>query len=52
MCTSVPQIVVVVIRITASPARGIGFATSSIAIRFFPLNTMAFIFFMSRLADG
>src|SRR5262245_43131292 len=43
MCTSVPQIVVAVIRITASPARGVGLGTSSTAIRFLPLNTTAFI---------
>ena len=29
MCTSVPQIVVAVIRMTASPARGIGFGRST-----------------------
>jgi len=43
MCTSVPQMVVAVIRITASPWPGWGRATSSTAIRFFSLNTTAFI---------
>src|SRR3954469_17438760 len=38
--------VVVVIRITASPARGLGFGTSSTALRSLPLNTTAFIVFI------
>src|SRR5215471_20213664 len=50
MCTSVPQIVVVVILMTASPARGVGRGTSSTAIRFVPLNTTAFIVFMATSA--
>src|SRR5262245_53041982 len=49
MCTSVPQMVVVVIRMTASPARGLGFATSSTAMRSLPRKTTAFIVFMRWL---
>src|SRR5262245_23817495 len=44
MCTSVPQIVVAVMRMTASPARGLGFGTSSIRRSSIPLKTTAFIF--------
>ena len=47
MCTSVPQMVVVVMRMTASPTRGIGLGTSSTAIRSLPLKTTAFIVFMT-----
>src|SRR5262245_10463989 len=43
MWTSVPQIVVVVIRITASPNPACGFGTSSIAMRSRPRKTTAFI---------
>ena len=43
MCTSVPQMVVVVIRMTASPGPGIGFGSSSTPMRPFPSNTTAFI---------
>src|SRR6187399_3215882 len=38
--------VVVVMRMTASPARGAGLGTSSTAIWSLPLNTTAFIVFM------
>jgi hypothetical protein len=51
MWTSVPQIVVVVILMTASPARGTGLGTSSTAIRSLPLKTTAFIDFMTTSAD-
>src|SRR5688572_25834429 len=44
---SVPQIVVVVILMTASPACGLGRDTSSTATRSLPLNTTAFIVCMS-----
>src|SRR5262252_501009 len=47
MCTSVPQIVVVVILMTASPARGTGLGTSSTAIRSLLLKTTAFMVFMT-----
>src|SRR6266511_4999877 len=43
MCTSVPQMVVVVTRITASPARACGLGTSSTARWSLPLKTIAFI---------
>src|ERR1041385_3841169 len=43
MCRSVPQIVVIVTRITASPARARGFSTSSIPILFLPRKTFALI---------
>ena len=49
MCTSVPQIVVAVILMTASPGPGLGFGTSSMAIWFVPLNTTAFMVFMFGL---
>src|SRR4051812_33796447 len=47
MCTSVPQIVVAVMRIRACPQAGCGFGTSSSASRFFSLNTTAFIVFIA-----
>ena len=43
MWTSVPQIVVSVILMTASPGPGTGRGTSSTAIRSFPRKTTAFI---------
>ena len=46
MCTSVPQIVVAVIRMTASPGPGTGFGTSSMPICPLPRNTTAFIVVM------
>src|SRR5689334_21370279 len=47
MCTSVPQIVVVVIRMIASPTPGVGFGTSSTAMRSLSLKTTAFIVLMT-----
>src|SRR6476469_7430689 len=47
MCTSVPQIVVVVIRITAWPARGTGFGRSSMASVPTPRKATAFMVAMT-----
>src|SRR5262245_9336866 len=49
MCTSVPQMVVVVMRMTAWPARATGLGRSSSASRFFSLKTTAFMVCMARL---
>src|SRR6476646_10090849 len=49
MCRSVPQIVVKVTRITASPTPAVGRGTSSTRIWFGPRNTLAFIFSMAIL---
>ena len=49
MCTSVPQIVVAVMRMTASPDPAVGRGTSSTAIWSFPWNTTAFIVRMGHL---
>jgi hypothetical protein len=46
MCTSVPQIVVALILITASPGPGTGFGTSSTPICPLPRNTTALIVVM------
>ena len=43
MWTSVPQMVVVVMRMTACPARGVGLGRSSMASRPFPRNATAFM---------
>src|SRR6187401_3060236 len=45
--TSVPQMVVTVMRITASPGFGRGLATSSTRISLTPWKTTAFIVFMT-----
>src|SRR5687768_2105824 len=50
--TSVPQMVVAVIRTTASPARGRGLGTSSIRSSLTPRNTTAFIFCIVSLQTG
>ena len=42
MCTSVPQIVVAVMRMTASPALGRGFGTSSIRSSFRGTQRLSF----------
>ena len=49
MCTSVPQMVVAVMRITASPPFGLGFGTSSIRRSLTPRNTTTFIVSMIHL---
>ena len=43
MCTSVPQMVVVVTRMTACPAFGIGFGRSSMTRELMPRNATAFM---------
>ena len=49
ICTSVPQIVVALMRITASPAFGRGFGTSSTRMSLTPWKTTAFIVFITPL---
>src|SRR5215213_1146699 len=48
MCRSVPQIVVSVTRITASPTPALGLSTSSTRILFLPRKTLAFILITLR----